>query len=553
MAVTIHITNLEWSKAFYHPGETVQLTVHVSTQVEQPLPARLDAHVTSVEQMIGDLTQEVRLSGGEQIFTLNWNPPAISPQGYGVDIRLRTLSGAMLAADSTAFDVLDRWTQMPRYGFLTDFSPGRSDAVETMTGLNRYYINALQFYDWMYRHDQFLTDQDPYRDPLGRLLSRQTVDALISAAHTRGMAAMPYTAVYAASMDFYHQHPDWAIFGSDGKALFFGDNFLVYMDPRPDSPWTHYLLNQFDQILERTAFDGIHLDQYGDPKVGYDAQDNSYPLDTALAEFINATHEHVAALRLNGAVVFNAVTNWPIRTVAPSAEDIVYIEVWPPYIFYTDLAQLIRQGQTLGNGKAVVLAAYIDPSLEHNVRLMDAIIFASGGGHIELGEKNDMLADAYFPRYGEMSPALADVIQRDYDFAVRYQNAIGPETRDATQDYMNRIQVQGASTNASQGKNIVMPIVRTSGDYTAINLINLLGVPSAEWKAPLSSDPTPLTNTPIHILNVDRQVDRVWMASPDHQDASLQEIPFTLKDGRLTFDAPSLKYWDLILIKWESQ
>ena len=170
----------------------------------------------------------------------------------------------------------------------------------------------------------------------------------------------------------------------------FGTDFLAYMDPRPNSPWTAYLLDQFDQILEKTAFDGIHLDQYGDPKVGYDAQGKSYPLDAALAQLIDAAHERVAALRPGGAVVFSTVTNWPIQTVSPSAQDIVYIEVRPPYTFYTDLEQLVHQGQALGKGKPVVLAAYIDPVLEHTVRLMDAVIFASGGGHIELGEKDGL-------------------------------------------------------------------------------------------------------------------------------------------------------------------
>jgi len=550
MVISVHISEIEWSKAFYPPGETTQWTVHITSQVGQPILARLDAHISSLDQPVGDLDQEVTLSGGDQSFLFSWSPPNVSPRGYGVDLRLQTLSGGTLATAASSFDVLERWTQMPRYGFLTDFAPGRSDAGETMTGLTSYHLNALQFYDWMYRHDQFLTPQDPYRDPLGRLLSRTTVDALIAAAHARGIAAMPYTAVYAASLDFYHQHPDWAMLGSDGKALFFGTDFLVYMDPRPDSPWTHYLLGQFDQILEKTAFDGIHLDQYGDPKVAYDAQGKSYPLDTVLAEFINATHEHVAALRPGGAVVFNAVTNWPIQTVAPSAEDIVYIEVWPPYIFYTDLEQLILQGQVLGHGKAVVLAAYIDPSLEHNARLMDAIIFASGGGHIELGEKDGMLSEAYFPKYGVMSSALAETLRVYYDFAVRYQNATGPETQDATRDYQARIEVQGVSTNASKGKDLVLPIVRQSDGYTAVNLVNLLGVPSPEWRAPLPTDPTPLGKTTVTISGVTRPVLQVWMASPDGPDPTLQALPFNQDSGQLSFDIPSLAYWDLILIKW---
>jgi dextranase len=551
MVISVQITDVEWSKSCYLPGESAQFTVHLTSQVGSPLSVRLEARISSLGQQEADLVQMIALSGGDQAFAFSWQPPMDSPRGYGVDLVLTTQSGGILATASTAFDVLARWTQMPRYGFLTDFAPGRTDAVETMDGLVRFHLNALQFYDWMYRHDQYLTDQDPYQDPLGRVLSRSTIDALIAAAHEHGIAAMPYTAVYAASLDFFHQHQDWAMDGSDGKPLFFGTNFLVYMDPRPASPWTAYLLNQFDQILEKTGFDGIHLDQYGDPKVGYDAQGHSYPLDTVLAEFINATHSHVHALRPQGAVVFNAVTNWPIQTVAPSAEDIVYIEVWPPYTGYTDLEQLILQGQILGNGKPVVLAAYIDPLLEHNARLIDAVIFASGGGHIELGEKNGMLSEAYFPRYGTMSAELAAVLQRDYDFAVRYQNVTGPETQSNSPASQPQVEVDGVSTDVSQGSGMVLPILRSSEGYLAVNLVNLLGVPSPEWQQPLATDPTPLGQTQVSISPVTRRVAQVWVASPDWADASLRTLPFKQADGALSFEIPSLAYWDMILIQWE--
>ena len=54
-------------------------------------------------------------------------------RGYGVDVRLLDSDGAPVASASTAFDVLDHWTQAPRYGFLTDFLPTRADPTATMT------------------------------------------------------------------------------------------------------------------------------------------------------------------------------------------------------------------------------------------------------------------------------------------------------------------------------------------------------------------------------------------------------------------------------------
>ena len=82
--------------------------------------------------------------------------------------------------------------------------------------------------------------------------------------------------------------------------------------------------------------------------------------------------------------MFNCVTNWPTEQVANSNEDIIYIEVWPPYTSFTDLHALIISAQNLGQGKPVVLAAYLHPQGSANPQINDAIIFASGGTHIEL-------------------------------------------------------------------------------------------------------------------------------------------------------------------------
>ena len=140
-------------------------------------------------------------------------------------------------------------------------------------------------------------------------------------------------------------------------------------------------------------------------------------------------------------MVFNAVTNWPIEAVAPAKEDFVYIEVWSPYDWFSDLHALLVNAQQVSGGKPVVLAAYINPSFENNARIMDAVIFASGGSRIELGESNGMLAEPYFPNFKEMSPDLASAMQRYYDFMVRYENVIGPTTQDVTKQLQNNIHI----------------------------------------------------------------------------------------------------------------
>jgi dextranase len=554
MNVAVTIAEIRRDKAFYLPGDQVGLSVLLKSNVERSIPLNMVVEIRHLNSLVDQIEKTFTHTGPEQEVEVHYTPPPDSPRGYGIDICIEANSKSIVVNASSAFDVLDHWTQTPRYGFLTDFFPGRSNHTETMESLIRYQINGLQFYDWMYRHDQFLVEDDPYRDPLGRLLSLETVNKLISASHEHNIAAMPYTAIYASSIPFYEEHMSWALFKANGEPFLLGEDFLVYMDPRPDSPWVSHLLEQFNQVLSETEFDGIHLDQYGDPKDGYDYKGNRFNLAEPIAETINRTKELVLSHRQGGAVVFNAVTNWPIETVAPANQDFSYIEVWPPFTWFTDLHHLIIQAQQFGNGKPVVLAAYVDPSFEYNVRLVDATIFASGGGHIELGEIGSMLSHEYFPRYKAMSDELANTMQKYYDFAVRYQDVIGPRTIDKTQDYHHRIEVEGAYTGPDLRTNKVWPIVRESDNYLGINLINLSDVASPEWAEPLTTPPTVLGPTDVTVYYIDKDISEVWVASPDNDviSPSTLEFEFIKEGGRnaITFEIPSLAYWYLIILEW---
>jgi len=553
MIRSMEITDVCLDKAFYRPGETVRLSLRLHSEVVQPALVRLTATITHLADAVGAVEKTFTLTGAEQTVEMLYRPPPDAPRGYGIDLCIQTDSGTPLARGSTAFDVLQHWTQAPRYGFLTDFFPRRSDAPQTMDILTSYHINGLQFYDWMYRHEQFLTDQEPYLDPLGRRLSRVTVKNLIAAAHERSIAAMPYTAIYAASVPFYEEHPDWALYQANGQPYLLGETFLVYMDPRPDSPWVNHLLEQFDQVLRQTDFDGIHLDQYGDPKQGYDSQGQRFDLAGPLAATINATKELVRSHRPEGAVVFNAVNNWPIEAVALARQDFIYIEVWSPHTLYRDLWKLIVKAQELGRGKPVVLAAYIEPTRHRNVRLADAVIFASGGYHIELGEQGGMLGDPYFPKYQKMSDDLAALMRRYYDFAVRYENVLALGTRDSTGEGASRVTIEGVNTDPKRVYKKVWVITCQGEGFETVSLINLLDITSPEWNGLLLADPTPLDDLRVR-YQTERRVERVWLASPDFASPQAILLDFNTsqndQERYIEFTVPRLEYWDLVVIEF---
>ena len=538
-------TTVTLDKAFYRPGDVVTLAIQASEG------ARVQAAIRSLNATVA--TFFAPLVNGA--VSLSWAPPALAPRGYGIDVEVLDSSGAVIAAVSGAFDVLERWIQAPRYGFLSDFQSGRSDIDETMRLAAQYHVNGLQFYDWQYRHETLLPPEgmEPYTDILGRTLSLETVKRLIDAAHERNIAAMPYTAIYGASYAFYEQHPDWALFALKDQPYDFA-GFLKIMDPTPGSPWATHLLGEFANVLDNTAFDGIHIDQYGAPMHGRNAAGEYVGLEEAFPGFIDAAAALVDEKRgADGATIFNLVRNWPVKTVAPSDEDAVYIEVWDPYRYYMDLPRIIAQAQALGGGKPVIIAAYISPDHYENVRLANALIFASGAYHLELGEPRAMLADPYFPRYGLMSGATQELERRYYDFLVRYENVLALGTRDATADRAAALTIDGVETGTRRSQDRVAVIVRQGNDlpFETFSLVNLLGIEDGHWDVALAQGPTPLQDLTLS-LQVAQPVTRVWAASPDGANPIAQAVDFSGDGSAITFTLPRLDVWTMIVVEYAS-
>lgn len=535
------------NQAFYRPGDSVNLHVQTASG------AMVEATIRYLTTVLETVTVPV-VDGAAEI---SWTPPALAPRGYGVDVLVLDEAGKVIGETSGAFDVLESWIQSPRYGFLTEFQAGRNNIDETMEGLTRYHVNGLQFYDWQYRHETLLPPEgsDIYSDLLGRNMSLETIKALIDAAHARNIAAMPYTAIYGASAGFYELHPDWALFQAPGEPYRFGDNFLMIMNPTPGTSWADHLIGEFARVLDETAFDGIHIDQYGAPKVGLNSSGESVHLDMAFPAFIDASAEMVESKRgEDGVVIFNAVGNWPVDTVAPANQDAVYIEVWQPYRNFMDLHRIVVQAQALGGGKPVIIAAYIFPDQRHNVRLANAIIFASGGYHLELGEPGTMLADPYFPKFGVMDSDMQVVMGRYYDFLVRYENVLALNTHDVTADRANALTIEGVKTQSLRSRDRVAVIVRGGENFETFSLVNLLDLSTGHWDEALAGAPSQLTNLDVK-LYVAGSVQQVWAASPDREVAP-QLVTFTSgsDDGGtfITFSRARLDYWDMIVVEYTS-
>src|SRR5690606_21798421 len=154
-------------------------------------------------------------------------------------------------------------------------------------------ITIVQFYDWMYRHYQLLPPTDTYRDALDRELSLTTVRGRIAACHDHGMAAVAYGSVYGPEPEFILERPEWLLYDSGGAPISLIDLFYI-TDLRAGSAWREHILREFERAVAELGFDGIHMDQYGFPKLAYDHGGALVDLSVDFPDMVNEAAARLA-------------------------------------------------------------------------------------------------------------------------------------------------------------------------------------------------------------------------------------------------------------------
>ncbi len=491
---------------------------------------------------------------------------------YGMFVTLEMSDGRVLQAE-TAFDVAQHWRDAPRYGFLSDFSPAEAGKLDDVEFLNKHHINLVQFYDWMYRQDQLLTDTEEFIDPLGRSISHKVVKEKIEAFKVHGIASMAYAAIYGSLPDYAYKHPEQLLYQNDGRPHSLG-NFFHIMDISEDSAWTKHIIDEFVNAILVMGFDGLQLDQYGLPKKAIrkkDGKNEIVALKDLYPRFIDLVREAVTE-RIHDDVmlIYNNVGNYPTHTTAVSAHDVMYIEVWDPAFHLRDLKQIIDNAR-LWSGKQVVIAAYLHafhperPSMpalaEFGAIITMATIFASGGYHILLGEHENLLADSYFPKYGSLSEGFKVTMQHYYDFIVMYRNLIYDlELDDVSMTFAGGINTEvifeneGVSFAPNGDIGTVWTIVKEKPGLIVIHLINLLGLDNDVWAHAKKVAPTAIEHIEIKVESWEA-IEGIYLASPDGD--SIRAVPiehdFVPKGESVGYYArlvvPRLHYWSMVVIR----
>ena len=525
------------SQGSYSLSETVTLLIELETSASQDITLRVFIqHLNEPPTLIEKTLQTVP---GEQTIQIKWNSPA-KPAGYSFQLEILPTINSPAFHATTACDVLSSWTDFPRYGFLTDFSASRADPLTVLKKLTCFHINGLQFYDWQYRHDQLLAPTEEYIDPLGREMSLGSVRRLVETAHQHGMAAMPYLAIYAASAEFWRAHPDWALYDEAGKPIAFGENFLGLMDPSGGSPWSGHLLAEGTRALQGIPFDGLHIDQYGDPKRAWDSHHQPIDLPRAFVDFIQTA----SVGHPDKTILFNAVGNWPIEALAESAVDFMYIEVWPPEVEYRRLAEIVLNAVRLSRGKSAVIALYLPADRPANNLLADAVIIACGGTRIELGEEARLLSDPYFPKHEEISSSLYSELRSLSDFIVRDGEWLRPYTLSETEKTAwaeGELNPDFISTDES-----ILTVARWHAKSLIIQLVNFNGLDVHQRWDEVHTAPTPCQNVSVTIQFSQRLTQVLWDC-PERMDGP-QALDFEYSTEVLTFQIPYINFIGLVLI-----
>ncbi|MDB5075783.1 MAG: hypothetical protein JWO42_1962 [Chloroflexi bacterium] len=560
------IEDLWPDRASYTPREPA--AIHVA------LTNKGSARQVDLELKLRHLEQKI--SGGSS--TVHTVPPGASElrlpitlphagfQGYGVDLEVRD-AGVVVAEASTALDVLDNWAQAPRYGFLSDFAAGDPLTATSVHTLARYHINVVQFYDWMWRHYILMPPSTEFVDGMGRALSLQTVRAKVAACRLLGMAALGYAAVYGAEPEYATKHPDEMLYDASGKPYWI-ENLFYIMNIHKGNPWRPKILAEMARAVREVPFDGLHLDWYGFPKdnaFGPGPNPQAYDLSKDFPPFIDDARKAVRHARPGTRVIFNAVDNWPIEAVAPTTQDAVYIEVWPPYEYYSDLQSLILEARRLAPEKQVILAAYLSPLLgaideklppaETATRLASAAIWANGGFHLLMGENNGALCDPYYPKYATMMPDFARVMRRYYDFVVRYENVLSDRRLVTARghDAATAARVSGHHGSPDALPGSVWTIWRSMPGIRTLSLINLAGTDDVRWN--VAKAPVRTTHNLTIDMHAGAHVTGVFIADPDGNDPRPRQLAFqthsTGASTRIHVEIPRLDYWTLLVARVE--
>ena len=404
---TAHVTRAYTDKATHKPGTQAKITAEASGDGS----VHFSVSHLGMEVASGDATVE----NGKATWT--YPTPSENNQGY-----LVTATGADGTHAETAIDASTSWTRFPRMGFLSHFKPTAPQGTDGHTTYESflfqqpqdyidklsqdYHINALQYYDWQYRHEQpvatgDLADKWPlwYRDTYA---SKKTITDYIQDAGNANMGSLAYSMAYAAN-DNYDTNTikdEWRLRNDDGSYWVrnLGEQWWVPTPKGVDKPaghqymmnvnnedWRTYITGQYKTQKTEFKFDGTHIDTLGQTSKK-DASGNPVDLTDGLAALVDDTYKNVG-----GQVGINLPDGAGSEKINKASAAYMYTELWDHNETNAQVASYLQSARNNAGNKPQIVAAYANkydptrwvPDPEHPDKRIHPAVTPDEGTRIE--------------------------------------------------------------------------------------------------------------------------------------------------------------------------
>ena len=404
---TAHVTRAYTDKSTHEPGKQATITAEASTGGT----VHFSVSHLGIEIDSGDAT----VDNGKATWT--YTTPSEDGQGY-----LVTATGGDSTHAETAIDASTSWTRFPRMGYLSHFKPTAPEGTDGHTTyeaflfqkpqdyidkLSRdYHINALQYYDWQYRHEQpvatgDLADKWPlwYRDTYA---SKKTITDYIQDAKNANMGSLAYSMAYAAN-DNYDTNTikdEWRLREDNGSYWVrdLGEQWWVPTPKGVDKPkshqfmmnvnnedWRTYITGQYKTQKTEFKFDGTHIDTLGQTSKK-DASGNPVDLTDGLAALVDDTYKNVG-----GQVGINLPDGAGSEKINKASAAYMYTELWDHNETNAQVASYLQSARNNAGNKPQIVAAYANkydptrwvPDPEHPDKRIHPAVTPDEGTRIE--------------------------------------------------------------------------------------------------------------------------------------------------------------------------
>lgn len=583
------ITKLTSDKAAYLPGDQAKFKLSIISEKNKATNGKYCIEINHLENKIDLLQGEWFLEDGDTDLELTWQTPQDDFKGYMVKVMIYDSKSRELDQITSAVDVSSSWTKFPRYGFLTDFT-SCVDTKIVIQQMKDWQLNGIEYYDWKFLHHQLLPADGRmiWQDWAGREIDGLTVKGYIKEAKKKNIINMSYNMVYAATNNFadYGVKDEWGLWYAEDhgqKSQKVGDRFTFHMGSSPSGQsdlyffdienvnWQDYIITKNKQAIQTMGFDGWHGDTVGEwgrmwtyPEIDTEAV-GKYVKD-GYTTFLNKAKDELGDLYLS----FNPVGAQGIENVNRSKVDVLYAEIWPwdsdsegnQYDTYMSLKREIDQSRRESGGKSLIIPAYMEydhaqASINNEfnmaaVLLTDAAVYAAGGSRLELGDGRGMLSNEYFPKQNLFMGE--EHVKRQHDlqnFIVAYENLL----RDGLEDNGKTIEIENNLVSNDGQANTVWAYSKASDKYETIQLINLTGVTTNDWRANEGRKEIPIKLEKLKLkYYTDSDFVSAWITSPDPDFRSISKelVMKKVTDDRgnyVLLEISSLEYWDMVYFK----